>query len=187
MHFQPTPIAGAYLVETTAHADERGAFYRLWCADAFAEAGLDNHVEQTSLSVNPRRGTLRGMHWQARPHDEAKLVRCVAGAIHDCIIDLRPDSETYKQWFGVALSADNRVGLFIPPCVAHGFLTLADESTVLYQMNAPYVVGAARGVRWNDPAFGIRWPFEPAVISPRDSDYPNFQDGMAPAAMEAAL
>lgn len=187
MHFQPTSIAGAYLVGTTAHVDERGAFYRTWCAEAFAEAGLDPHIEQGSLSHNPKRGTLRGMHWQAPPHGEAKLVRCVSGAVYDCIIDLRPESDTYKQWYGVELTAANHLGLFIPPAVAHGFLTLADETTVLYQMNAPYVAGAARGVRWNDPAFGIRWPFEPLVISPRDSDYPDFLDDMAPAAMEAAL
>ena len=174
MLFEPTPLAGAFVLEAERLEDDRGFFARTFCRNDFREAGLEPDLVQCSLSFNHRKGTLRGMHYQAAPHQEAKLVRCTMGAIHDVILDLRPDSPTFKESFGVELSANNRRALYIPAGLAHGFLTLTDDAEVFYQMSVPFHPGAARGVRWNDPAFGIEWPAEPRILSDRDRTYPDF-------------
>ena len=174
MLFESTPLAGAVVLEAERLEDDRGFFARTFCRNEFLEAGLEPDLVQCSLSFNHRKGTLRGMHYQAAPHDETKLVRCTMGAIHDVILDLRPDSPTFKESFGIELSADNRSALYIPAGLAHGFLTLTDDAEVFYQMSVPFHPGAARGVRWNDPAFGIEWPAEPRILSDRDRDYPDF-------------
>jgi dTDP-4-dehydrorhamnose 3,5-epimerase len=169
----PTKLAGVFIVEATAHADERGLFARTFDASVFADAGLPMHWPQCNTSFNLRRGTLRGLHYQAEPKGEPKLVRCTRGAVFDVAVDLRDDSGTRHQWIGVELSADNRRALFIPTGFAHGFLTLEDESEVFYQMGETYDASLARGARWNDPAFQIEWPIAVTVISPRDAGYPD--------------
>lgn len=174
MHFQETPLAGAYVITPERHADERGFFARTWCRDEWAAHGLNPTLAQCNISFNTRAGTLRGMHYQAAPHEEVKLVRCTRGAVYDVIIDLRPTSSTFKQHFGLTLNAENRTMLYIPEGFAHGFLTLADETEVFYQMSAMFEPTAARGVRWNDPAFGIAWPAPVAVIKPRDAGYADY-------------
>jgi dTDP-4-dehydrorhamnose 3,5-epimerase len=174
MIFRETTIEGMWVVEPERHEDERGFFARTWDADEFAERGLDARLVQCSLSYNRRRGTLRGMHYQAPPHEEAKLVRCTAGAIFDVAIDLRPRSETFCSWAGVELSAENRLALYVPKGCAHGFLTLTDCAEVVYQMSEVYSPEAARGVRFDDPAFGIEWPGHVVVVNERDRTYPDF-------------
>ncbi len=174
MIFHETDIAGVVVVEVERLADERGFFARTWCADEFAEHGLDSAPAQCSISFNHRRHTLRGMHYQQAPHEESKLVRCTRGAIHDVALDLRPGSPTYLRSVALELSTDNRLALFVPPGCAHGFLTLDDEVEVLYQISPRFEPAASAGVRWNDPRFGIEWPAEPAVISTRDATYPDF-------------
>lgn len=174
MIFRDTAIKGVCVVEPELHADERGFFGRTWSAEEFAEHGLSGRVVQTSISFNSKRGTLRGLHYQAPPHEEAKLVRCTAGAIFDVAVDLRFDSSTFKRWVGVELSAENRQALYVPEGCAHGFLTLDDESEVGYQMNAVHVAEAARGLRFDDPAFGIAWPCAVTVLNERDRSYPDF-------------
>ena len=178
MRFTETPLAGAYVIDVEPHADERGAFARTFCAEEFAAHGLDARVAQASISFNRRAGTLRGMHYQAAPHGEAKLIRCTAGAIFDVIVDLRPDSPTYTRHFGVVLTPADRRALYVPVGFAHGFQTLADDSEVLYQMSHPYAPQSARGVRWNDPAFGIVWPqTSERIMNERDRSYPDFDRG----------
>jgi dTDP-4-dehydrorhamnose 3,5-epimerase len=174
MNFETTPIPGLVIIDLDRHTDDRGFFARTWCAREFAAAGLPDRLAQCSVSWNASRHTLRGMHWQAAPHGEAKLVRCTSGALLDVAVDLRPDSPTCLDHFAVELSASNRRAVFIPSGLAHGFLTLADDTEVLYQMDTFYVAGADRGARWDDPAFAIDWPVVPAVISDRDSTYPDF-------------
>jgi dTDP-4-dehydrorhamnose 3,5-epimerase len=174
MIFVETELAGAYLVELEKREDERGFFARLWCEREFATHGLTSRLAQVSLSFNRRRGTLRGMHYQAAPYEESKMVHCVRGAIYDVIIDLRVGSHTHAKWFGVELSADNRRGVFVPAGFAHGFLTLTDDAEVLYHISHPYVAAAARGVRFDDPAFGIRWPIAIEVIAERDRNWPAY-------------
>lgn len=156
------------------HADERGFFARTWCRHEFEEHGLDPAVVQCNLSHNPRRGTLRGLHWQTPPHAEVKLVRCSRGAIWDVMVDLRPDSATYTRHFGAELTEENGRALYIPEGFAHGFVTLVDDSDVVYQMSALYEPSAGRGARWNDPAFGITWPVREPILHPRDASYPDF-------------
>ena len=156
------------------HADERGFFARTWCRHEFEEHGLDPAVVQCNLSHNPRRGTLRGLHWQTPPHAEVKLVRCSRGAIWDVMVDLRPDSATYTRHFGAELTEENGRALYIPEGFAHGFVTLVDDSDVVYQMSALYEPSAGRGARWNDPAFGIAWPVREPILNPRDASYPDF-------------
>ncbi|HEX5939585.1 MAG TPA: dTDP-4-dehydrorhamnose 3,5-epimerase [Dehalococcoidia bacterium] len=168
------PLAGAWLIEPEPHRDERGFFARIWDAKVAAERGLASQFVQASISWNPRAGTLRGMHWQVAPHEEVKLVRVTAGAIHDVVIDLRRGSPTFGEHVGVRLDVRNRHALYVPEGFAHGFLTLADDSEVTYQMSAPYVPAAARGLRFDDPRFGIVWPAAVRVISPRDAAYPDF-------------
>jgi dTDP-4-dehydrorhamnose 3,5-epimerase len=172
-----TPLPGAYVVELEPLGDERGWFARTFDAAAFEQLGLDARVSQCNASFNARAGTLRGLHFQAEPHGEAKLVRCTRGAVYDVIVDLRPDSPAFRRWFGVELRAGGTASLFVPAGLAHGFQTLEDASEVHYQMSYHYVPEAARGVRWDDPAFGIEWPEPPAsgrVISERDAGYPDF-------------
>lgn len=166
-------LKGAYLIEPEPIVDERGFFTRTFCRQQFQEKGLCSHLEQCSLSFNHKKGTLRGMHLQKAPHGETKIVRCTQGKIYDVIIDLRPESPTYKQWEGVILSADNRQMLYIPEEFAHGFQTLEDNTEVFYQISSPYVPSHASGVRWNDAAFGINWPLEVSVISLKDQHYAN--------------
>lgn len=175
MKFTPTPLPGVYLIEPEPIEDERGFFARTFCAQEFAGHGLNPHLAQCSISYNARAGTLRGMHWQAEPHAEAKLIRCTQGAIYDVALDLRPHSPMFKRWFATELSAANHHMLYIPEGCAHGFQTLTDDCEVCYHISAPYVPDAAQGVRWDDPAFGIEWPLTTQrVISARDSGYMDF-------------
>ncbi len=175
MRFTVTPLAGAVVIDIEPHPDARGLFARTFCRDTFLAAGLPGEFVQSSVSHNLKRGTLRGMHFQAAPHEEPKLVRCTRGAIHDVIVDLRPDSATHRQWFAVELTAENRRSLYVPPGFAHGFQTLVDDCEILYQMAVPYAPAAARGVRWNDPAFAIAWPIPDPVMSDRDAAYPDYR------------
>jgi dTDP-4-dehydrorhamnose 3,5-epimerase len=170
----PTPIAGVVRIEAEPHVDDRGLFARLHCPEEFAAAGIDFAPAQTSLSRNPTSGTLRGMHFQAAPHAEAKLVRVTRGRVFDVAVDLRPDSPTYRQWTGAELSAENLIGLYIGEGIAHGFLTLEPDTDVVYQIAPAYRPGHDAGVRWDDPAFGIAWPMAPVLISARDAGYPDF-------------
>ena len=174
MKLVPTKIAGVLVVETEPAHDERGYFARTFDDEVFARHGAPLVTRQCSTSFNARRGTLRGLHYQTDPAPETKLVRCTRGAIFDVVVDLRPGSPTFRQWLGLELTAENASALLIPPHCAHGFLTLGDASEVLYQIDTPYAPELSRGVRWNDPAFAIGWPFEPHVIAPRDASYPDF-------------
>ena len=173
--FTETFLKGAFVIEPAKREDFRGFFARTFCEQEFAQHGLETAVAQSSISFNPKKGTLRGMHYQAAPFEETKLVRCTMGAIHDVIIDLRPGSPTYKKFFAAALSERNRKALYIPRGFAHGFQTLEDDSEVLYQMSALYSAEHGRGVRWNDPAFGIEWPAAAErIIHERDQNYQDF-------------
>jgi dTDP-4-dehydrorhamnose 3,5-epimerase len=169
--FTETPIAGAFTIDVERHEDDRGFFARTFCEDELRALGLESRVAQCNVSWNRSRGTLRGLHYQAAPHEETKIVRCTRGAIWDVVVDLRAGSPTQLQWTAVELSAENRRSLYIAAGLAHGFLTETDDAEVLYMMGTAYVAGAARGVAWDDPAFGIRWPLEPVVISDRDRSY----------------
>ena len=171
MLFEPTDIPGCVVVRPERHADDRGHFARTWDGEAFAAHGLSPAVAQCSVSFNAARGTLRGMHYQAAPHAEAKLVRCTRGALYDVCLDLRPDSPTFRRWTATTLTADNGAALYVPEGCAHGFLTLADDTEAFYTISAPYVPDAGRGVRYDDPAFGIAWPEPVRVIHPRDAAY----------------
>ncbi len=171
MIFTETSLPEAYLIELEHVDDERGFFARAWCSDEFKQHGLVNGFVQCNISFNTIAGTLRGMHFQIAPYPEVKVVRCTMGAIYDVIVDLRPNSPAFKQWYGVTLSADNRLMYYIPDGCAHGFVTLTDKTEVFYQMSEFYHPECARGVRWNDPAFDIRWPLEPRVISMKDQQY----------------
>ena len=171
MIFVPTPLAGAFVVDLKRIEDDRGFFARSFCRDEFCKHDLNPDVAQCNVSFNPKRGTLRGMHYQADPHAEDKLVRCTQGAIWDVIVDLRTQSPGYKQWFGVELSAASRRALYVPKGFAHGFQALADGTEVLYMMSVPYHADSARGVRWDDPAIGIEWPIESPAMSDMDRSY----------------
>ena len=172
MTFTEAPLAGAYIVDVDRAADDRGFFARSFCAGEFAAHGLAADMSQCSVSFNARTGTLRGLHFQAAPHDEEKLVRCTAGAVFDVLVDIRPGSPTHRRWFGLELSAENHRALYVPKGFAHGFVTLADDSEVYYMISVPYAPGFARGLRWNDAQLGIRWPILPVIISARDALYP---------------
>lgn len=178
MKFAETPLQGAYLVEPERREDQRGFFARTWCRDEFKAQGLVAELAQCSISRNGALGTLRGLHFQRPPHEEAKLVRCTAGAIFDVIVDLRPESTTHAEWFGVELDADGATALYIPKRFAHGFQTLSDGAEILYMISASYAPDASAGVRWDDPAFGIEWPHaEVRTISERDRAWPDYLPG----------
>jgi dTDP-4-dehydrorhamnose 3,5-epimerase len=172
--FTETKLAGAFVIELERYTDERGFFARTFCQQEFEAHGLKAQVAQCNVSFNKRKGTLRGMHYQAAPFTEAKLVRCTLGSIYDVIIDLRPASATFKRHFAMELTAENRRMLYIPEDFAHGFQTLEDDTEVFYQMAQRYSAEHARGVRWNDPAFGIEWPKGERIIIERDQNYPDF-------------
>jgi len=172
--FTPTRLAGAYIVDLELRTDARGFFARAFCQREFAERGLCESYPQCNISYNRQRGTLRGMHYNRTPYEEAKLVRCQTGAIYDVIVDLRPESKTLGQWLGVELNAGNRRMLYIPKGFAHGFLTLTDHSEIFYQMSEFYVPDAGLGIRYDDPGIGIQWPEEPELISDRDRNYPDW-------------
>jgi dTDP-4-dehydrorhamnose 3,5-epimerase len=174
VEFEPAGLDGAWVLHLDRHEDERGFFARVWCAEEFQRRGLNPQLAQGSLSYNHSAGTLRGMHYQAAPAQEVKLVRCVRGGIHDVLIDLRRESPTYRKWVARELTADNRLSFYVPKGVAHGFLTLSDDAEVLYLISTPHAPALARGVRWDDPAFNVAWPRRPTVISARDRGYPDF-------------
>jgi dTDP-4-dehydrorhamnose 3,5-epimerase len=177
MIFKELDIPGAFLLELEKRRDERGFFARAWCADEFQAHGLNPGLVQVNLSFNERTGTLRGMHFQRRPHEEAKSVRCTRGAVYDVVLDLRPDSPAYKRWQAVELSADNRRMVYVPEGCAHGYQTLAPATETLYQVSKSYAPGSEGGVRWDDPAFGIEWPdTAERVMSPKDAAWPDFDD-----------
>lgn len=175
MIFKKLPLQGAVLVDLDRKTDERGFFARTFCCEEFTAAGLNPNVVQCDVSFNLRKGTLRGMHFQLPPYEEAKLVRCTAGAIYDAIIDLRPASATFRHYYSVILSAQNRTALYVPEGFAHGFQTLEDNTEVFYQMSQRYDPASSAGVRWNDPAFGIEWPADERIITERDRNYPDFR------------
>jgi dTDP-4-dehydrorhamnose 3,5-epimerase len=172
--FTETALRGAFVIEPERLEDQRGFFARVWCARELEAHGLDARLVQCSISFNKRKGTLRGMHYQVAPAAETKLVRCTAGAMLDVIIDLRPDSPTFTRHVAVVLSPENRKTVYVPAGFAHGFQTLADDTEAFYQMSEFHSPGHARGVRWDDPAFGIRWPDDERIIVERDRTYPDF-------------
>lgn len=174
MIFEPTRLEGAFVVEPEKLEDGRGFFARSWCLREFEAHGLNPRMVQSNISLSKRKGTLRGIHYQAPPHAEAKLVRCTAGSIYDVIIDLRPESPTFEKYAAEVLTARNHKMLYVPEDFAHGFLTLEDDSEVFYQMSEFYVPEQSKGVRWNDPVFGIEWPIAPCILSERDRSYPDF-------------
>lgn len=174
MIFKETRLKGAYIIEPERLEDERGFFARSFCQKEFQDHGLNANIVQCNISYNKKKGTLRGMHYQIAPYQEAKLVSCISGSIYDVIIDLRPNSSTYCQWFALELSSENYKILYIPERFAHGFLTLEDNTLVFYQMSEFYHPECARGVRWDDPAFRIEWPLNPKIISKKELSYVDF-------------
>lgn len=174
LEFHPTELSGVLLVVPTPSEDQRGLFARTYDAAAFADAGLPTHWPHGNTSWNKRRGTLRGMHFQAEPHGDAKVVRCTNGRIFDVVIDLRDSSPTFRRWIGRELSDRNRHALAIPAGCAHGFMTLEDNTEVYYMMGETYFPELSRGVRWNDPAFAVAWPGEPRILSEKDASWPDF-------------
>ena len=171
MKFVETPLRGAYVIEIEPISDNRGFFARSWCEREFREHDLNPCLVQCNISFNATKGTLRGMHYQIEPHEEVKLVRCTQGSIYDIIVDIRPDSPTFKKWFGVKLTAENHKMLYVPEKFAHGFQTLEDNTEVFYQMSNFYHPECARGIRWNDNLFSIEWPLKQKIISDRDLSY----------------
>ncbi len=174
MTFLRATLPGAFRIEFDRRVDERGFFARSWCGREAEAHGLNPYIAQCNVSHNLRRGTLRGMHFQAAPGAEAKLVRCTRGAVADVILDLRPESPTYKRWERFELTERNRSAVYVPEGFAHGFQTLEDDTEVLYQMSQFYADAHARGVRWDDPAFQIEWPIPEPILSPKDASYPDF-------------
>ena len=174
MRFSETDIPGVWIIDLERRADDRGFFARTWCPEELAGHGLVNNLAQCSISYNVRKGTLRGMHYQAAPDEEEKLVSVARGAIYDVALDLRPRSATFRRWIAVELSEENHRMLYIPAGCAHGFQTLRDETVVDYKISVPYAAERARGVRWDDPAFGIEWPEGAPTLSERDRSYPDF-------------
>lgn len=174
MLFSETKLKGAYLIEIQRLEDDRGFFGRTFCQNELGKVGLNNNVAQANVSYNKKKGTLRGMHYQTAPYGETKLLRCTRGAIYDVIIDVRPDSPTYKQWIAAELSEDNYKMLYVPENFAHGFLTLQDNTEVIYQVSQFYTPGAERGIRYDDPAFSIEWPLDVRVISGKDASWPDY-------------
>jgi dTDP-4-dehydrorhamnose 3,5-epimerase len=174
MIFTETKLSGAFIITIQRIEDQRGFFARTFCQSEFREHGLNPNLVQCNISYNRKVGTLRGMHFQVNPHWEAKLVQCVRGSIFDVIIDLRPESPTYTEHIGVTLTAQDHNMLFVPERFAHGFITLEDDTDVFYQMSEFYTPASARGFRWNDSVFEIKWPLQPSILSERDASYPEF-------------
>lgn len=175
MIFKEAKLKGAYVIEIEPIDDERGFFARAWCKEEFKKHGLNSDLVQCNISFNKKRGTLRGMHYQSQPYEEAKLVRCTRGAIYDAIIDLRPESETFKQWIDIELTAENRKMIYVPEGFAHGFQTLEDNTEVFYQMSEFYHEECAKGFKWNDEAFRIKWPIVEKIMSDKDKNYEDFK------------
>jgi dTDP-4-dehydrorhamnose 3,5-epimerase len=175
MRFSDTKLPGVILIEPELREDARGFFARVFCREELRARGLVDHIEQSSLSFNHRRGTVRGMHLQIAPHAETKVVTCVEGCVFDVAVDVRPSSPTFAQWFGIELSSKNRRQLYLPAGIAHGFQTLDDRSTVLYQISRPFHPESARGLRWNDPKLAIAWPIsEDVIVSDKDRAWPDW-------------
>lgn len=174
MKFIPTPLAGAYIIEIEPIEDDRGFFARSYCHKEFTKWGLNTNLVQCNISFNHEKGTLRGMHYQVAPHAEAKLVRCTRGEIYDVIIDLRPDSATFKQWTSVKLTANNHLAFYVPEGFAHGYQTLKPETEVFYQVSEFYHPESSRVIRWNDPTFSVQWVLEPSIMSNQDKNCPDF-------------
>lgn len=175
MKFTETKLKGAFIITPHLIEDERGFFARTFCRHEFEDHGLNPNLVQCNISFNKAKGTLRGMHYQAAPHGEVKLVRCTAGAIYDVIIDLRPESPTLKKWFSTQLSAINHQMLYVPEGFAHGYQTLAQQTEIFYQVSAFYHPASERGIRWNDPAFAIEWPLSITAVSKKDAAYPDWE------------
>ena len=175
MTFHKTKLPGVFEIRLEPQPDERGFFARCWCQEEFEKMGLNTRVAQCSVSFSTRKGTLRGIHYQAAPYSEAKVVRCTRGAIYDVVVDLRPDSPAFKNWIAVVLTASNRHMVYVPEGCGHGLMTLENDTEVFYQISEFYNPESARGVRWDDPAFQIAWPEKVEVISERDRTYPNFE------------
>lgn len=174
MIFEETPLKGAYTINLNRFEDERGFFARSYCRKEFEDHGITAQIVQANLSYSKKKGTLRGIHYQISPFEETKLVRCIRGAVYDVIIDLRKDSPTYKQWFGIELNEENYTMLFVPESFGHGYQTLKDHTEVIYMVSQFYAPGAERGIRWNDPVFGIQWPAEVKVISSKDANWDEY-------------
>jgi dTDP-4-dehydrorhamnose 3,5-epimerase len=177
LEFTAGAVDGAFLIEPERRSDERGFFARLWCAEELAARGLVARISQINTGVSPRRGTLRGLHYQLPPHEEVKIVRCFRGAVFDVVVDLRRGSPSYRRWMGVELTAENTRLLYVPEGCAHGYLTLTDDVELVYLTSRPYAPEAARGVRFDDPAFGIAWPAPVRVVSRADETWPSFSEG----------
>lgn len=175
MIFKETKLDGAYIIEMELIEDERGFFARAWCKGELEECGLDSNLVQCNISFNKKKGTLRGMHYQCTPYEEAKVIRCTIGAIYDVIIDLRSESKTFKEWISIELTGANRKMLYIPKGFAHGFQTLEDNTEVFYQMSEFYNFKYSRGIRWDDKEFGIEWPVEVSIISDKDKSYESWR------------
>ncbi|HOI30945.1 MAG TPA: dTDP-4-dehydrorhamnose 3,5-epimerase [Melioribacteraceae bacterium] len=174
MKFIPTPLIGAYVIELEKRGDDRGFFARAFCVKEFESNGLNRNIVQINNSLSKDTGTLRGMHYQLAPKSEDKIVRCISGRLYDVIIDLRPESKTFKNWFGVELSAENRLSLYVPKGFAHGFITLEENTEAFYLVTEFYSPEHERGIRYNDPEFNIKWPIEPKIISDKDLNHPDF-------------
>lgn len=174
MKFQETQLAGVWSIETEPHVDERGFFVRTYCEREFSERGLNTSWLQNNLTLTKKRGAIRGMHYQAEPDPEVKLIRCVTGAVFDVVVDIRKDSETYGRWQSFELSEENAMELYVPGGFAHGFQCLTDDCRLFYQMSSVYDSGLARGVRWDDPELSISWPLEESFLSSRDRELPSF-------------
>ena len=176
MIFNKTKLDGAHIVEMESIRDRRGFFARAWCSKEFEAHGLISQFVQANLTYSPKRGTIRGLHYQIAPHQEVKLVRCTRGATYDVIVDLRPESPTYKQWLAIELTADNHKMIYIPAGFAHGYQILVDDTEVFYQVGQFYAPECERGARWNDPAFGVEWPMtSPLILSDKDKNWPDYQ------------
>lgn len=176
MKFIPTPLSGAYVIELEKRGDDRGFFARAFCIKEFESNGLNQNIVQINNSLSKDAGTLRGMHYQLNPKSEDKIVRCIKGSLYDVIIDLRPESPTYKKWFGTELSAENRLSLYVPKGFAHGFITLEENTEAFYLVTEYYSPEHERGIRYNDPEFNIKWPIEPKLISDKDLNHPDFNE-----------
>jgi len=176
MIFTKTKLEGVYVIEVEKLNDERGFFGRTWDCKEFEQHSLNQNLVQCNISYNKKKGTLRGMHFQIAPYEEAKLIRCTKGIIFDVIIDLRKKSKTYKQWYGIELSSENYKGIYVPEGFAHGFQTLEDDTEVFYQMSEFYMAKYARGIKWNDESFDIKWPLNPTMMSQKDLSYQNFEE-----------